>query len=193
MTGDEAAQRYIEGFGAEETETTASSHEQPRRKKSKAWKYILVLFAVFAVVIIMDPFGLNIVISDRNNAYATEAAGFSMEPTVHCGDIVVVQTKDAPGFSLAAGDILVFLYPLDLSIESLSDITSDSQYIIVGHKILSFDGDKILCRGDNNNATDPLVSEWQIVGKIIDVTPRMNYLKRVMVYLIVGGNRYVLP
>lgn len=190
---EQSAQRYIGGYGVgEETPSTSTVSSQRQPQKKGRWKYAIIIVAIVVVIVVLDPLDLNFMITHKDNVYATEANGFSMQPTIECGSIVVVQTKDDPDFSLAVGDILVFLYPLSSNINSLSDIHSKDDYLVVGHTILEFQGEKILCKGDNNVNADPLVSDWQIIGKITSITPRYNLLKRVAIYAILGGSENVI-
>jgi signal peptidase I len=191
---EQAAQRYISGYGVTEEEKPSEPVRaiQQRPQKKGKLKYLIIIIVVVVVVVVINPFDLNFMVTHKDNIYATEANGFSMEPTIECGSIVVVQAKDDPDFSLAVGDILVFLYPLHPNINSLSDIHSEDDYLVVGHTILEFQDDQILCKGDNNMYADSLVSDWQIVGKIVIITPRYNLLKRAVIAAIVGGNDNVI-
>jgi signal peptidase I len=148
------------------------------RKKGGGLKYILFIFLIIGVIyFVVEPMDLAYYNINREYFYATTANGYSMEPTINSGDIVVVQQKDAPGFSLATGDILVFLYLLDDSVEEYDDIVDKSQYCIVGHTIMNIENGIYYTQGDGNAQPDPPVEGWQVVGKIWDNIPRYNLPK----------------
>jgi len=160
----------------------ASSYSGPSapspKRKGGGLKYILVFFVIIGVAyFIIEPMDIAFFNANRENLYVTTANGYSMEPTINCGDLVVVQRKDAPGFSLATGDILVFLYLFDDTIEEYEDIVDKSQYCIVGHTITNIENGIYYTQGDGNSQPDPPVMEWQVVGEIVEHIPRYNLPK----------------
>ncbi len=157
---------------------SSSPSSPPPRRKGGGLKYIVIFLVIVGVAyMLIEPMDIAFFNANRENLYATTANGYSMEPTIKCGDIVVVERKDAPGFSLATGDILVFLYILDDSVEEYDDLVDKSQYCVVGHTITNIENGIYYTQGDGNSQPDPPVEQWQIVGKIVDHIPRYNHLK----------------
>lgn len=78
-----------------------------------------------------------------------EVVSGSMEPTIHVGDLIVINTKQQ---DYQENDIITFL---------------DEQGAFVTHRILSLDGETMITKGDNNSSDDPVSSTDKIVGKYV--------------------------
>ncbi len=86
----------------------------------------------------------------------------SMEPTLHVGDMVIIQKSD----TYNVGDIVVYMY--------------GSKPII--HRIIEIKNGDYIIKGDNNPASDPYpVKKSQIVGKSIAVLPLAGF-PRLLLY-----------
>lgn len=81
----------------------------------------------------------------------------SMEPTIDVGDDVLVNISAS---DINVDDIIVY-----------KDLTSD---VLVCHRVIKFDGDQIICQGDNNNAPDKDVNSSQVVGKVQKIIPKVG-------------------
>lgn len=78
-----------------------------------------------------------------------EVVSGSMEPTIHVGDLIVIQTKEE---TYEVGDIITFY---------------DVEGSFVTHRILSIEGSQMITKGDNNNSADSPTNMDAIVGKYV--------------------------
>lgn len=84
------------------------------------------------------------------NGYAVlEVVSGSMEPTIHVGDLIVIDTKDQ---EIKENDIVTF---------------TDVDGSFVTHRVVSISDDEMITRGDNNNSNDPVSSLDTVVGKYL--------------------------
>lgn len=84
------------------------------------------------------------------NGYAIlEVVSGSMEPTIHVGDIIVIDTK--PEY-FNVEDIITFY---------------DKAGAFVTHRIVSINDKEMLTKGDNNNSQDEVTTTDKIVGKYV--------------------------
>ena len=73
----------------------------------------------------------------------------SMEPTIHVGDLIVIDTETK---DYQVNDIVTF-YDVDGS--------------FVTHRIMAINEDKVVTKGDNNNTNDEEMAKSKIVGKYV--------------------------
>lgn len=78
-----------------------------------------------------------------------EVVSGSMEPTIHVGDLILINTKDT---AYHVNDIVTF-----------KDVNGD----FVTHRILLIEGSEMVTKGDNNNTEDSAMSTKDIVGKYL--------------------------
>lgn len=84
------------------------------------------------------------------NGYAIlEVVSGSMEPTIHVGDLIVIDTKKK---DIAQNDIVTF---------------TDEEGAFVTHRVLSIKDNQMITKGDNNNSDDPAISVDHIVGTYV--------------------------
>ena len=84
------------------------------------------------------------------NGYASlEVVSGSMEPTIHIGDMIVIDTKSV---DYQENDIVTFY---------------DVNGSFVTHRILSINGEDMITKGDNNNTEDEPIPRKNIVGKYV--------------------------
>lgn len=110
---------------------------------------ILVLLLAFNVY---NYFCINILGKDLAtvNGYGfLEVVSGSMEPTIHIGDLILIDTKEQ---NYQAEDIITF-YDVDGS--------------FVTHRIVSINETTIVTKGDNNNTSDEAINMDRIVGKYV--------------------------
>lgn len=80
----------------------------------------------------------------------------SMEPRLSVGDLLIVVSRE----EYAVGDIVVY----------------QDRDMAVTHRIVSMEGDKVVTRGDANNADDAPISREQLKGKVVLAVPLLGYL-----------------
>ncbi len=110
---------------------------------------LLVLILVFNVY---NYFCLNILGQDLTtvNGYGIlEVVSGSMEPTIHVGDLIIINTKNE---TYNKEDIITFY---------------DADGNFVTHRIVSIDDKMMITKGDNNNTSDEAISVDRIVGKYV--------------------------
>ena len=78
-----------------------------------------------------------------------EVVSGSMEPTIHVGDLILIDTKDSV---YHVNDIVTF-----------KDVNGD----FVTHRILHIEEGEMVTKGDNNNTEDSAMSTKDIVGKYL--------------------------
>ncbi len=90
-------------------------------------------------------------------------AGPSMEPTMHTGDMVFVW----PQSRYEVGEALVYRVPED----------APGAGALVIHRLVGFQGEEMILRGDNNEEVDPWTpTADDIVGKQRILVPRLGLL-----------------
>lgn len=95
---------------------------------------------------------LNILKKDMapiNGYIVLEVVSGSMEPTLHIGDVIVVDTKVK---DYNKNDIITFY---------------DSEGSFITHRIVSINDKEMITKGDNNNTEDEPTDVSKIVGKYV--------------------------
>jgi signal peptidase I len=90
---------------------------------------------------------------DRGLPFRFQAKGFSMLPFVKHGDVITVVPPSTTSPRL--GDVVAFVHP-------------EMERIAV-HRVVGRKGDVYLIRGDNNQEVDGMVSEANILGRVVRV------------------------
>lgn len=137
------------------------------KKKNKIFGYILDLLTLIVLIAII--LGVYYIVQVRvlkkDNAnlfgYAFfEVATGSMSGTIEIGDIVIVKiTKD-----VQENDIIVY--------------TEDSNYIT--HRLIEKKDNKLITKGDANNAEDKPITNEQVLGKVEKIVPKVGIWKKVL-------------
>lgn len=110
----------------------------------------LLLFNVYNFI------SIKVLKKDLTNVFGyslLEVVSGSMEPTIHVGDLILINTNDK---EYHIGDIVTF-----------RDVNGD----FVTHRILYLEGNEMITKGDNNNTEDASMSTRDIVGKYITRIP----------------------
>lgn len=137
--------------------------------------FILVLIVIFNIYNFVS---INVLKKDLAtiNGYAVlEVVSGSMEPTIHVGDLIVIDTKDK---DYKREDIVTFY---------------DVNGSFVTHRIMDIDGDEIITQGDANDSRDDAINKKDIVGvyefKIPGVGVIMNSFKSpfIMIMILIIG------
>ncbi|MBO7078433.1 MAG: signal peptidase I, partial [Bacilli bacterium] len=55
-----------------------------------------------------------------------------------------------------------------------------SESSVVTHRIVSIEGDKIVTKGDANNANDEPIERKDVIGKVVHVAARLGKFKKVV-------------
>lgn len=70
---------------------------------------MIVIATIFIVIAMsLPPSLIQTLNENKKYLYATVGIGISMEPTINNGDTIIILNKEAPEYSIAIGDILVF-------------------------------------------------------------------------------------
>ena len=132
--------------------------------KKKTWSIIgiaaLVLVMVFVVVVSFYTYNARVVGGDAmpmplGIGVSIVLTG-SMEPEFYAGDLIVVVKDD----DYAVDDIIVF----------------QRNQKAVTHRIVAFDGDRVITRGDANTLDDEPIDRNTIKGKVLFAIPKLGYL-----------------
>lgn len=122
----------------------------------KVKKGILIVLTILLVIVATINIYTFICIKVIGKPIATingygmlEVVSGSMEPTIHVGDFVIINTKAK---EYKVGDIVTFY---------------DNEGSFVTHKIISIDNDSMITKGDNNTSVDGVVPTKDIVGKYV--------------------------
>ncbi len=121
-----------------------------------------VIIAFFAAYLFYQ---FLILISGTTVPVVSVASG-SMIPKLYPGDIVIAMKPE----NLNIGDIII--YRANCSYLPNEDII---------HRIIGFENDKIITKGDNNLVRDPcLVEKSQVKGKVIFAVPLLGWPKLIL-------------
>lgn len=110
---------------------------------------ILVVLLVYNVYRFINSKVLKKDITTINGYTVLEVISGSMEPTIHIGDMIAIDTKVE---EFSEGDIITFY---------------DDEGSFVTHRIVSIDKNQIITKGDNNNTEDDPISIDKVVGKYV--------------------------
>ena len=102
---------------------------------------------------------LNQDIATINGYGVLEVVSGSMEPTIHVGDMIIIDTKNK---YFQEDDIITFY---------------DKQGSFVTHRIIELDGKVMVTKGDNNDSQDDETSTDKIVGKYVT---KLNGVGRIL-------------
>lgn len=124
--------------------------------KSILFKFIVIIMVCIVSFNLYNFICLNVLKEDLAtvNGYAVlEVVSGSMEPTIHVGDMIVIDTKVE---SYEKDDIITFY---------------DVNGSFVTHRIININGKKMVTQGDNNDSPDEEMSTDNIVGKVVNTIP----------------------
>lgn len=120
--------------------------------KKIIFKTLSILLGLILIVNIYNFISLKIFHKDiaTINGYAIlEVVSGSMEPTIHIGDMIIINTKDK---DYRVTDVVTF---------------KDKEGTLITHRIIYLDHNTVVTRGDHNNTEDPAASVDNIVGKYV--------------------------
>lgn len=106
---------------------------------------VLVLYNIYNIVCIKM---LKQDVASINGYAILEVISGSMEPTIHVGDMIIVDTKDN---NYNEDDIVTF----------------KDKNMLITHRIVSVTEDEIITKGDGNNALDDAITSSDIIGKYV--------------------------
>ncbi len=149
----------------------------------KVFKKVLIIFASIMVGLLMlfnvyQYVCLNVLHEDLAviQGYAIlEVVSGSMEPTIHVGDLIVIDTKCS---EFHVNDIVTF---------------RDDNDNFVTHRIISIQDEKMITKGDNNNSSDEESDLNTIVGRYLFRLPALGMIMAslktpfVMVMILIVG------
>ena len=114
--------------------------------------FITTLLVVLLVINVYSFISIKLMKKDLATVFgysALEVVSGSMEPTIHIGDLIFIDTKSK---EFHVNDIVTFY---------------DQQGNFVTHRIVSIQDGKVVTKGDNNNSIDERFSIDKIVGKCV--------------------------
>ncbi len=115
----------------------------------------IVLFSILTLIMLFNIYQylcLNVFhqkLATINGYAILEVISGSMEPTIHIGDLIIIDTKEK---NIEENDIITFL---------------DVNGSFVTHRVISLTEDEMITKGDNNNAQDPVTKKENLVGKYL--------------------------
>jgi len=154
-------------------------HKGTKGTKKKVYAVLrIVLLTVVAVVIGVNVYLWNARTLGGNSLPMPFGVGAavvlsgSMEPALQIDDLIFVKKQD----SFTVGDIVVF---------------QDGGSLTV-HRLLAYDGETAVTKGDANNTADDPIPATAIVGRICGRVPQLGKVTRVLktpvgVVVLLGG------
>lgn len=123
-----------------------------KRIKKVAVAIVYILLALVLTYNIYNFVNIKVLGNDMTSVLGysmLEVVSGSMEPTIHVGDMIIIDTKDD---DYNANDIVTFY---------------DENGSFVTHRIISRVGTMVTTKGDNNDSLDPEFATDRIVGKYV--------------------------
>lgn len=135
----------------------------------KIAKYILnVVCVVLFIILVLVIYAKAKITFSNDKVHANyfgyrifEVASGSMEPTLKIKDVVLVKVNTK---NIKNNDIIVYL--------------GDNDSVIT-HRVLRMENDTLIVKGDANNTTDAPIKKDQVVGKVVDIYPKLGIWKRI--------------
>ena len=132
---------------------------------------IAIISIILITIIVLHPL-IELGKYDYRYLYATRAYGYSMLPTIHSGDLLIVALKDSPYYHPEPYDILVYIY---------------NDNIAVAHRLIKIQGDCYICKGDNNPYCE-VVSKDRVIGEVVEVIPSDNIIAIALAKYFISQN-----
>lgn len=123
---------------------------------------LIFILSVIAIIVIWGFVQLNVQQKEYINIFGYSvfsAETGSMMPTMEKGDIVIIKIGD----EIKENDI----------------ITYKSGNALITHRVVEINGDKIIAKGDNNNAEDEPINKEQVIGKSVFIINNVEIWKKV--------------
>lgn len=98
------------------------------------------------------------------NYYTFKVITGSMEDTIHVGDYIIVKKTD----KVKKNDIVTF----------------EKDGVFITHRIIKIDKDKIITKGDANNAEDDPITKKQVLGKYIGKAKLLGFIVKYKIIII---------
>lgn len=89
-----------------------------------------------------------------------EVISGSMSPTINVGDIIIVKLNDY----FEQNDIIIY----------------KSENSMITHRVISIEKNKIITKGDSNNTEDSLIEKQDVIGKVIQIIPKVGTIKSIL-------------
>lgn len=125
--------------------------------------FAIVIILLMVLIVGYNYFELQIMNKDYTNFFGYtvfEVTTGSMAKTLNIYDVILVKiTKD-----INTKDIITFK-------------NEDNE--LITHRIMEIDGDKLVTKGDANNAEDKTITKDAVIGKVISVYPRLGIWAKV--------------
>lgn len=136
--------------------------------KQKIISCVLNILLVMITIILIIGFYYIYQIKVERNDYANlfgytffEVATASMSPTIEIGDVVIVEiTKN-----VNENDIIVY---------------KDEESIIT-HRLIKKTENELIAKGDANNSEDKPIKEDMLLGKVVNIIPKLGTWRKVFI------------
>ena len=123
---------------------------------------IIACLIVIAIILIYNFFQLNILNKEYTNIFGYtyfQVETGSMEDTIKIEDIVIIKLNDEIGIN----DIITF----------------KQNDAFITHRVIKIDDEKLITKGDNNNANDEPISKNDVIGKVVYIVQDVGVWKKV--------------
>ena len=89
-----------------------------------------------------------------------QVASNSMQPVLSVDDVILVQKNT----EFKVNDIISFEY----------------ENVVITHRVLDIDGDKLTVKGDSNNTIDAPIDKNVVIGKVVKIFPKLKVWKQIL-------------
>ncbi len=76
---------------------------------------------------------------------------------------------------LSRGDLLLVVKPADLKVGDIVIYQRSPRDVIIVHRVIEADGDKVITKGDNNPGADQPITRANMQGKVVFAVPVLGY------------------
>lgn len=141
-----------------------------RRNKPKKRGFLGGFLSVFGTTLLLMLVALAVAVAGvpaiKNGVALTVLSG-SMEPTIHPGDIIVVERVNNPEHDIQYGDVITFM-------------PDPNDPTLVTHRVIGLtnnpkDGPGFMTQGDANSAPDEPILAKQVRGKLLYRVPYVGW------------------
>lgn len=123
--------------------------------------FLGIILAIFLILILTYIFQINILKKEYVNILGYtifHVQTGSMLPSIQIGDGILVKcTKN-----ISQGDIVVY---------------KDEEKNVICHRLVKIENEKLILKGDANNAEDEPIESIQVIGKVIKILSKFKFIQ----------------